>query len=61
MSKRKKQQPERRRAQIEINLLADEEEKGGLPLARRGCSLPFLGGVLAVLGLLVSLRTLAQV
>ena len=35
---------ERRKAQIEINLLADVETPGRL---RRGCSIPFFGGVAA--------------
>lgn len=36
---------ERRKAQVEINLLADVETSGRL---RRGCSIPFFGGSLLV-------------
>jgi|GEM_PF-2446726 hypothetical protein len=36
---------ERRKAQVEINLLADVETTGR---RRRGCSLPFFGGVFMV-------------
>ena len=57
MSKRKQAPTERRRAHIEINLLADDEDGGGPSRARRGCSLPFFGGVLGAwlltLGLLL--------
>jgi len=50
--KKRRQQPqdERRRAQVEVNLLAESE--GGSVISktrRRGCALPFLGGT----GLLV--------
>jgi hypothetical protein len=36
---------ERRKAQVEINLLADVEKTGRL---RRGCAIPFLGGAFLV-------------
>jgi hypothetical protein len=39
---------ERRREHVEVNLLAEHEERGGHVKARRGCSVPFLGGVLLV-------------
>lgn len=46
MKKRRQQAPdERRKAQVEVNLLAENE--GGRVISRtrgRGCSLPFLGG-----------------
>jgi hypothetical protein len=47
MSKRKKaSRDDRRRQPIEINLLADQHDGNVLARARRGCSLPLLGGVL---------------
>ena len=49
MSKRKKApNEERRRDQVEVNLLADSQDRGGLAKARRGCTLPFLGGSLLI-------------
>lgn len=49
--KRRKIRPreERRREHVEVNLLAESEESGALARARRGCSLPFLGGTLLVI------------
>lgn len=50
MSKRKKApNEERRRDQLEVNLLADSQDRGGLAKARRGCTLPFLGGSLLII------------
>lgn len=50
MSKRKKApNEERRRDQVEVNLLADSQNRGGLAKARRGCTLPFLGGSLLII------------
>jgi hypothetical protein len=40
---------ERRRDQVEINLLAESQDRGGLAKARRGCTLPFLGGSLLII------------
>jgi hypothetical protein len=45
---------ERRRAHIELNLLKPDPDAGALAKARRGCTLPFLGG-----GLLVTILTIA--
>lgn len=52
MSKRK-QFPgdERRKEHVEVNLLAESDERGPLAKARRGCTLPFLGGSALFLGL----------
>ena len=50
MSKRKRPvRDERRQEQVELNLLATNHEKGRLASARRGCTLPFLGGSLLVM------------
>ena len=45
---RRRQGPrqERRREQVEINLLSETDESGDRARARRGCTLPFLGGSL---------------
>jgi len=56
LSRRKKPpREERRREHVEVNLLAESEQKGGRAKARRGCSLPFLGGLL-VLGVVAALH-----
>jgi hypothetical protein len=55
LSKRKQfSGDERRKEHVEVNLLAGSPEPGPLSKARRGCSLPFLGGsaFVMVLGLL---------
>jgi hypothetical protein len=55
LSKRKQgPREERRREQVEVNLLSQGHDRGTLAKARRGCTLPFLGiGLLVVaLGLL---------
>ncbi len=45
MSKRKRgPKDDRRRPVIEINLLAEDEGESVFVRARRGCSLPFIGG-----------------
>ena len=45
MSKRKRgPKDDRRRGTIEMNLLAEDEGTGVFVRARRGCSLPFIGG-----------------
>ncbi len=51
MSKRKQQREERRREHVEINLLAEDQERdgGAFARARRGCAIPFLGGSLLLL------------
>lgn len=58
MSKRK-QFPgeERRKEHVEVNLLAESEERGPLAKARRGCTLPFLAlsALFMALGLVHSL------
>lgn len=60
MSKRKRgAHDERRRASIEINLLADSEEAGRLGRARRGCSLPFLGSAMVLTALVILRASLA--
>ena len=60
MSKRKQPVSERRRPQVEINLLEEEERSTGLVRVRRGCSLPFVGAWLVLLlAFLDQLRTLA--
>lgn len=50
--RRTEQREERRKEQVELNLLA-EDEAGRRPLVdrARGCTLPFLGGVLFVLAM----------
>jgi hypothetical protein len=56
MSKRKQApKDDRRRPGVEINLLAEHEESRILVRARRGCSLPFIGGLLTALAMLVAL------
>jgi hypothetical protein len=44
--KKRRQQPldERRRAQVEVNLLAENEGGRAIRTRGRGCALPFLGG-----------------
>jgi hypothetical protein len=50
--KRSGPQDERRRAQVEINLVGDETgSRKILHKARRGCSLPFTGGLLMVVAI----------
>lgn len=50
MSKRKRgPSEERRREQVELNLLSQNQERRSVAAARRGCTLPFLGGTLLVL------------
>lgn len=50
MSKQKRPvRDERRRDQVELNLLDHSQERGRLASARRGCTLPFLGGSLLVI------------
>lgn len=58
--KRRKAGPreERRREHVELNLLAQSEEPGALARARRGCSLPFLGGSLLVIAFDVILHVI---
>ena len=46
--RRKGPRQERRREQVEINLLSEKDEGGDRAKARRGCSLPFLGGLLVI-------------
>ncbi len=48
MSKRKVPAEERRRATPEINLLAGSTDRGAFNKARKGCSIPFLGGGLLI-------------
>jgi hypothetical protein len=50
---KRKQAPreERRREQVEVNLLTQNQERGNLAKARRGCTLPFFGSVLLAMGL----------
>lgn len=55
MSKRKAPSEERRRPSPEINLLAGGSERGVFSKARRGCSIPFLGGSLLPAALLAIL------
>lgn len=50
MSKRKQVRDERRREHVEVNLMQNEE-RGPLATARRGCTLPFLGGSLLVVAM----------
>jgi hypothetical protein len=57
--KKRRQQPvdERRRAQVEVNLLAESE--GGRVISKtrgRGCALPFFGGTGLVLIALEAVR-----
>jgi hypothetical protein len=50
VSKRKRApREERRREHVEVNLLGQNEDRGPLARARRGCTLPFLGGGLLVI------------
>jgi hypothetical protein len=53
MSKRKQVREERRRDQVEVNLMHQNEDRGPLGTARRGCTLPFLGGSLLVVAMVV--------
>ena len=46
MSKRKAPAVERRRPTPEINLLASGSQRNVFAKARKGCSIPFLGGSL---------------
>ena len=56
MSKRKRgPKDDRRRPAIEVNLLAEHEGEGAFLRARRGCSLPFIGG--GVIGALLLVAT----
>ncbi len=56
MSKRKRgPKDDRRRPALEMNLLAEDEGTGVFVRARRGCSLPFIGG--GLIGALVVLAT----
>jgi len=56
MSKRKRgPKDDRRRPALEINLLDEDEGTGVFVRARRGCSLPLIGG--GVIGALVVLAT----
>lgn len=50
---KRKQAPreERRREQVEVNLLTQNQERGNLTKARRGCTLPFFGGILLAIAL----------
>lgn len=52
---RRKQGPreERRREQVEVNLLSQGQDRGNHAKARRGCTLPFLGVslLIVILGL----------
>ncbi len=56
MRRKKAPREERRREHVELNLLAQNEERGSRARARRGCSIPFLGGSLLVIALEVALR-----
>jgi hypothetical protein len=52
LSKRKQgPREERRREQVELNLLSQSHDRGNLSKARQGCTLPFLGGGLLVIAL----------
>jgi len=57
--KKRRNQPreERRTAQVELNLLAENEGGSGISKTRRGCTLPFLGGVSLFLIALEAVRT----
>ncbi len=57
--KKRRNQPreERRTAQVEINLLAENEGGSGLSKTRRGCTLPFLGGMSLFLIVLDAVHT----
>lgn len=50
---KRKQAPreERRREQVEVNLLTQNQERGNVAKARRGCTLPFLGGSLLAIAI----------
>lgn len=50
LSKRKKGGPreERRRQAVEINLLVEKDDQKAVVKVRRGCALPFLGGLLVL-------------
>jgi hypothetical protein len=50
---KRRQQPreDRRRAQVEVNLLAESEGGKVITKSRRGCALPFFGSSLLVIGL----------
>ena len=55
MSKHKQPSEERRRPTPEINLLAGSGQRTVFGKARKGCSLPFLGGSALALLLLAAL------
>jgi hypothetical protein len=47
--RRGEKREERRKDQVELNLLSDEQPSlGAKSKGRRGCGLPFLGGVLVL-------------
>jgi len=57
--KRRRQQPldERRKAQVEVNLLAESEGNQVISKTRtRGCTLPFFGGTALVMIVLEAVR-----
>jgi len=55
MSKRKRgPKDDRRRPTVELNLLAEHEGEGAFVRARRGCSLPFIGGGIGAVFLLLA-------
>jgi hypothetical protein len=57
--KKRRNQPreERRTAQVELNLMAENEGGSGINKTRRGCALPFLGGVSLFLIALEAVRS----
>ena len=55
MKRKRAPKDDRRRPAVEMNLLAEDEGTGVFHRARRGCSLPFIGG--GVIGAVLLLAT----
>jgi hypothetical protein len=55
MKRKRGPKDDRRRPAVEMNLLAEDDGAGAFVRARRGCSLPFIGG--GVIGAVLLLAT----
>jgi len=56
MKRKRAPRDDRRRPAVEVNLLAEDEGTGVFHRARRGCSLPFIGGVVMGAVLLLAIH-----
>jgi hypothetical protein len=56
MKRKRAPRDDRRRPAVEMNLLAEDEGTGAFRRARRGCSLPFIGGGVIAALLLLALQ-----